>query len=334
MAPDQKLTKKQKKALAFRDRKGKWKATSLDFEENAVPIIEDEDGDAVPEVEGEKNVEKSNEKSKAVMVEGSGKKEKKRKRSEEEGEQGTQVEAVQEPKVKKQKTKTKAQTQSKAKEGEEGEGESGGDDLDKEDSKVKSKSKANVKQRFILFVGNLKYSTTKETIQKHFSACEPPPSVRLITPKASAMNKPTAKSKGCAFLEFPTKVGLQQALKLHNSELEGRNINVELTAGGGGKSDNRLAKLRERNKELHEQRKKRLAKQNSKSKGEHAEGEVQMDRPQRYSATSGVDQVPITKRTWTVGNTPEEMVSVKKRGSKNKKPPKAFGTGVNAIPVG
>lgn len=75
-----------------------------------------------------------------------------------------------------------------------------------------------------------------------------------MTPKPSATSRPTAKSKGFAFLEFNNKVGLQQALKLHHSDLEGRKINVELTAGGGGKSEKRIAKVKERNKELHEQR--------------------------------------------------------------------------------
>ena len=50
------------------------------------------------------------------------------------------------------------------------------------------------------------------------------------------------------------KSALQQALKLHQSELDGRMINVELTAGGGGKSEGRIEKLKKRNKELHEQR--------------------------------------------------------------------------------
>ena len=83
---------------------------------------------------------------------------------------------------------------------------------------------------------------------------DPPPTVRLMTPKPSPNGRPTAKSKGFAFLEFTAKSGLQQALKLHQSQLEGRMINVELTAGGGGKSETRLNKVRERNKELHEQR--------------------------------------------------------------------------------
>lgn len=75
-----------------------------------------------------------------------------------------------------------------------------------------------------------------------------------MTPKPTPNGRPVAKSKGCAFLEFSAKTGLQQALKLHQSQLEGRLINVELTAGGGGKSESRISKLKERNKELHEQR--------------------------------------------------------------------------------
>lgn len=55
-------------------------------------------------------------------------------------------------------------------------------------------------------------------------------------------------------MEFSHRNALQQGLKLHQSELEGRKINVELTVGGGGKSDTRLNKLKERNKGLFDQR--------------------------------------------------------------------------------
>ena len=85
----------------------------------------------------------------------------------------------------------------------------------------------------------------------HTLVLDSPPIVRLPTPKAT---QPASKSKGYAFLEFTEKKSLQQALRLHHSELEGRKINVELTAGGGGKSEHRLKKLQERNKGLHEQR--------------------------------------------------------------------------------
>jgi RNA recognition motif-containing protein len=84
---------------------------------------------------------------------------------------------------------------------------------------------------------------------------DPPPTVRLLTPKASPTTaKPSRKSKGCAFLEFSHRNALQQALKFHQSELDGRMINVELTAGGGGRSENRLTKVRQRNKALLGQR--------------------------------------------------------------------------------
>lgn len=79
----------------------------------------------------------------------------------------------------------------------------------------------------------------------------------------------------------------------------------------------------------HITQKKKLEKKN---KGADAEANVQdLERPQRYSATSGVAQALSKKRTWSV---PEETDAQpqKKRGSK--RPPKAFGTGVNAIPVG
>jgi nucleolar protein 6 len=91
-----------------------------------------------------------------------------------------------------------------------------------------------------------------------FTNPDPPPTVRLLTPKVTRPGGMTAttksKSKGCAFLEFSARQALQAALRLHQSELDGRRINVELTAGGGGKSDARLAKVKARNKQLGTQR--------------------------------------------------------------------------------
>ncbi|KAG5221062.1 RRM domain-containing protein [Salix suchowensis] len=173
--------------------------------------------------------------------------------------------------------------------------------------------KSSIKQRFILFV-------------------EPPPSVRLLTPKPSKSANASHKSKGCAFLEFSQKSGLQQALKLHQSDLDGRRINVELTAGGGGKSEQRLTKLRTRNKELSQQRQKHGEK-GSKGSG-NVETTVHLN-PQRYSSTSGTEQKPMIKHTWTVGDTVEDEVH--RGGAKHSKQRKtrsrSMGTGVNAIPV-
>ena len=82
---------------------------------------------------------------------------------------------------------------------------------------------------------------------------DPPPTIRLLT-HVSTSGSQRSKSRGSAFLEFTHRNALQQALKLHQSSLEGRMINVELTAGGGGKGGTRLAKIRERNKALLAQR--------------------------------------------------------------------------------
>jgi RNA recognition motif-containing protein len=96
---------------------------------------------------------------------------------------------------------------------------------------------------------------TTHTIPTDLRACpDPPPTVRLLTPKVTRASATVTKSKGCAFLEFSTRPALQAALKLHQSELDGRRINVELTAGGGGKGDTRLTKVKARNKQLTAQR--------------------------------------------------------------------------------
>jgi len=130
-------------------------------------------------------------------------------------------------------------------------------------------------------------------------------------------------------------------------------INVELTAGGGGKGENRLEKLKKRNQELLGQRasfhlshrimlltfnlQTKKADRKNKKDGSLPS---RPDKPQRYSATSGIEQtVPEKKRTWTVGDTAEDEVHrggqrhKKVRGSRKSKS-RDWGTGVNAIPVG
>ncbi|KAH9964225.1 hypothetical protein BC827DRAFT_1266018 [Russula dissimulans] len=163
---------------------------------------------------------------------------------------------------------------------------------------------------------------------------DPPPTVRLLTPKAPRAGATISKSKGCAFLEFSTRPALQAALRLHQSELEGRRINVELTAGGGGKGDARLAKVKERNKLLTTQRTRRTLKA-AKAQGKDA-AEQETLQPQRFSTTSGVGDVPQTKRTWSVGDGSQsgEHHGRAKRGKKRGTRTKNWGTGVNALPIG
>ncbi|KAL4924927.1 RNA-binding protein [Aspergillus undulatus] len=109
--------------------------------------------------------------------------------------------------------------------------------------------------RFIVFVGNLPYSANTESLKAHFEKIQPI-SVRVATQP----DKPT-KSRGFGFVEFDNYDRMKTCLKLyhHSSFDDGkyppRRINVELTAGGGGKSEHRKAKIEYKNQKLAEERK-------------------------------------------------------------------------------
>lgn len=80
------------------------------------------------------------------------------------------------------------------------------------------------------------------------------PAVRLLTEKPQPGAKTPPKSRGIAFLELLSSTEMQACMKLHHSILNQRRINVELTAGGGGKSATRKGKIAERNSRVGEQR--------------------------------------------------------------------------------
>lgn len=139
-------------------------------------------------------------------------------------------------------------------------------------------STAEASTRFIVFVGNLPFNATAAQVRDHFAKLAPS-SVRLSTDKA------TGKSKGFAFLEFDGYDKMKTCLKLYHHSLfdpqgktdtaeaggktargknKPRRINVELTAGGGGKkSQQRLAKIKMKNEKLNEERKRRSAQEKS-----------------------------------------------------------------------
>lgn len=134
------------------------------------------------------------------------------------------------------------------------------------------------KPRFIVFVGNLPYSTTDASLQTHFKKLAPFKLRHRTDPKKKN------KSKGFAFLEFENYDRMKTCLKLYHHSIfdpdktnagveeeeeaatEGasinkkkskgaRRINVELTAGGGGKAEGRKEKIKQKNLKLEEQRK-------------------------------------------------------------------------------
>ena len=73
-----------------------------------------------------------------------------------------------------------------------------------------------------LYVGNLSYSTTKETLEKAFSAHGKVVSVNLIT------ERDTARPKGFAFVEMSTpEEGEAAKTALNATPVDGRSINVD-----------------------------------------------------------------------------------------------------------
>ncbi|RLV93224.1 Nucleolar protein 6 [Spathaspora sp. JA1] len=102
--------------------------------------------------------------------------------------------------------------------------------------------------RFIIFVGNLPYDTTTTELTAHFKNCNPD-RIRI------------RPDKGIAFLEFDNDTKeiqskMELALRMHHTLLRNRKINVELTVGGGGNSEFRVNKLKEKNEKMLEDRRK------------------------------------------------------------------------------
>ncbi|TKA72603.1 hypothetical protein B0A55_06416 [Friedmanniomyces simplex] len=139
------------------------------------------------------------------------------------------------------------------------------------------------RSKFILFIGNLPFTTTDTSLHAHFKKLAPFTLRHRTDPT-------TGKSKGFAFLEFENYDRMETCLKKYHHTLfdpedyraekgkfggggagggggcgergkgvkgKGRQINVELTAGGGGKGEGRKEKIRDKNVGLEEERRRR-----------------------------------------------------------------------------
>ncbi|CAG7853949.1 SubName: Full=Related to NOP6-protein with possible role in rRNA processing {ECO:0000313/EMBL:CCA67151.1} [Serendipita indica DSM 11827] len=294
-----KLTKKQRKAAAFRSRKSKGGDEPLDLpalDDPEVDLNAEQMADVLPQpTTGAKTTRSRGEN-------------KKRKR---EHDEDTEMESLSPKRL-------------KTDEGE----------------KLNTK-RTRAPPKYILFVGNLSYKTSVQAIAEHFSTCDPPPNIRQLTTrrKTDGDTQPE-KSKGCAFLEFTKASGLQAALRLHHSVLDGRKINVELSAGGGGKSEARLKKLKTKNAKLDKHRSESANRRKNVS-GMEDETESKVSKA-RFSETSGDTSVPMTKRTWSVSKNGEKASrggqrhkrGIKHKGSNIKGPRTFTFSGANAIPIG
>ncbi|OQR86207.1 hypothetical protein ACHHYP_10854 [Achlya hypogyna] len=110
--------------------------------------------------------------------------------------------------------------------------------------KLPEKENANEKRiHLTLFLGQLPFTATEDKIRKHFHEAGEI-KIRMAT------DKQTNKFKGTAFIEVADSKALGAALSRHHSLLDGRRINVELTANGGGKKSelrtSRIKQLREK----------------------------------------------------------------------------------------
>ncbi|KAF4952084.1 hypothetical protein FSARC_12716 [Fusarium sarcochroum] len=147
--------------------------------------------------------------------------------------------------------------------------------------------------RHIVFVGNLPFTATAETIQAHFASLNPVGVRCMSDPKDS---KPC---RGFAFVEFSKVWHMRTCLdKFHHSEFSDgisypRRINVELTAGGGGKTKQRQDKIKEKNRKLNENRTKRIERERI------AKDEA---KPNGDSRQAGEDGIHPSRRAHIPGN--------------------------------
>lgn len=277
MSQDEPTSRKDKKALrdAERHKKGK-KRTHADTEEQDVAVAEE------------------------VQVEKPAKKSKKRKAEHavEDGDTAIEVTRAEggEEKPKRRKKQRTEQT---------GGGENGEDT-----------TKASTKSRFIVFVGNLPYKTTDDSLKKHFKKLQPFTLRHRTDPK-------TKKSKGFAFLEFENYDRMKTCLKLYHHSMfdpenvaedgadltgepekeqlnsrgkkktQARKINVELTAGGGGKTDARKEKIKAKNEKLDEERQRRAEaerkEREKKARKEQKNGRGAKKAEKEEAATAGAN---------------------------------------------
>ncbi|GFS13353.1 eukaryotic translation initiation factor 4H [Elysia marginata] len=97
------------------------------------------------------------------------------------------------------------------------------------------------KNKYVLFIGNLPYDITREQLEEHFRKTGGIKSIRI------PREKETDKGRGFAYMEFDGRISHGIALRLHQTTLGGRKINVEFTSIGGGKSEARKEKLKQKN---------------------------------------------------------------------------------------
>ncbi|XP_030560006.1 polyadenylate-binding protein 3 [Drosophila novamexicana] len=112
---------------------------------------------------------------------------------------------------------------------------------DQLNSLLRGASKVN---RHVLYVTNLNFETTKDDLESHFAVAGTVKSIRI----------PKKRRGGFAFVEMVDLAGFQQAFQLHNTELQGRKIKVQISEAGKKKSANKKNIIKQKNRKLAEMR--------------------------------------------------------------------------------
>jgi RNA recognition motif-containing protein len=120
------------------------------------------------------------------------------------------------------------------------------DTLEDEEGAPKKKQKTLKSNPYVLFVGQMAYSTTAAALLEHFQKVL---GDHVITPENFKVRLLTDakknRSRGMAFIEANDPKVLFECLKLHHTTLDGRRINVERTTGGGKTSEKRKEKIKQ-----------------------------------------------------------------------------------------
>lgn len=112
---------------------------------------------------------------------------------------------------------------------------------DQLNSLLRGASKLN---RHVLYVTNLNFETTKDDLESHFAVAGAVKSIRI----------PKKRRGGFAFVEMADLKSFQQGFQMHNTELQGRKIKVQISEAGKKKSANKKNIIKQKNRKLAEMR--------------------------------------------------------------------------------
>jgi RNA recognition motif-containing protein len=119
-------------------------------------------------------------------------------------------------------------------------------------SEKEKKQQKHKNDPYIAFFGQLSFETTEDDLLQHIksqleesypASLTKPIQIRILT------DSKTKKSRGMAFVQVEDPEFLYALLKLHQTYLKGRRINVEKSAGGKRGSETRKAKIQAYRKE-------------------------------------------------------------------------------------